>query len=293
MPTHLETLAAAVGVPAEDLQTVASLKDTDTFDPKPIVEKVKGNFKTQFKNDASFYEDLTADKLPEPVRKKFESDGYGRATGIVKQKFQKVLGLTDDDLSDMTEEQRSKFEEFVTAAATKYANGKAAGNSDKVTQQKLIEAIKKYEALEAENTTLKTKYEGEATAKINEALFTASMLGELATIPGLKISPSDIAGTAKSLLLSKYGYAKSGDYGIELRQKDHPNMKVLIGNSSKEMTLKDALLEIAKERGWIEEKTEDGKGGGKVVVVPGKAGTLNMIAPHLQSVIAKKIATEK
>lgn len=290
MASHLETLATAVGVPAEDIQAVTALKDTDTFDPKDIVEKVRGSYKTQFQNDPEFFKDITPDKLPEPTRKKFETEQFGRATGIVKQKFQKILGLTDDDLANLTDEQKNKWEELVPAMASLWTTNNSKGG-DKVTQQRLIDTIKQVEALQAENGNLKTKYETEYGEKMNGALFSAALIGELSQLD-LKIPAADIAATANSLLLSKYGFAKVGDYGIELRQKAHPNMKVLQGNSSREMTLKDALTELATERGWLKEKKDEKGGGGTFKIEPGKGG-LNIIPPHLQGVIANKIASEK
>lgn len=294
MPSHLETLAAAVGVPAEDLTAVAALKDTDTFDPKPIIEKVKGNFKTQFQNDPAFFEGLTVDKLPADTKKKIETEQFGRAAGIVKQKVQKIFGLTDADLANLTQEQRDKYEELIPAMAEIFTKSKSG---DKVTQQQLIETRKAYEELkalsDAQETTLKTKYETESNQKIDSALFSAALIGELAQLEGLKISAADIAATANSLLLSKYGFARVGDYGVELRRKDNPAMKVLKGNTSQELTMKEALQEIAKERGWLAEGKDSGKGGGKVGIEPDKGGALKMIAPHLQSVIANKIASEK
>jgi hypothetical protein len=109
----------------------------------------------------------------------------------------------------------------------------------------------------------------------------------------LKISASDIAKTADEIVNSKYAFERVGDFGVELRQKANPQMKVLKDNSSHELTLSEVLLEIAKERKWVEEKTEPGKGSGVVTVTPGKNGALSMVPPHLQDRISSKIGAAK
>jgi hypothetical protein len=118
-------------------------------------------------------------------------------------------------------------------------------------------------------------------------------LGELSAIPGLKITASDIAKTANDILSSKYGFERVGDYSVELRQKDNPKLQVLKPGSSQQLTLKEALTEIATERRWIETETKKEPIIGKVT--PGKDGklTVDFIPPHLKAIIEKKIAAEK
>jgi len=70
-------------------------------------------------------------------------------------------------------------------------------------------------------------------------------------------------------------------------------MKVLKDNSSHELTLSEALLEIAKERKWVEEEPEQKKGGGTITIEPGKNGALSMVPPHLQDRISSKIGAAK
>ena len=70
-------------------------------------------------------------------------------------------------------------------------------------------------------------------------------------------------------------------------------MKVLKDNSSHELTLSEALLEIAKERKWVEEEQEQKKGGGTIKITPDKNGALSMVPPHLQDRISSKIGAAK
>jgi hypothetical protein len=293
MPSPLETVLTSVGVPAEDIATIVALKETDTFDPKAVAEKVRSNYRTQFQNDPAFFNELTVDKLPADTRKKIESDQYGRAAGIVKQKFYRTLGLTDAEIAGLTEDQKNKLEEFVPAVAEMWTKTKSG---DKATQEQLIEARKQLEALNGIEEKMKTKYQSESDTKVTAGIFNAVLLGELAQLQGLKISAADIAATASNVLLAKYNFERVGDYGIELRQKENPKMKVLKGNTSHELTLKDALAEIAEQRGWIEAAADDAndkQGGGKLKVKPDGKGALSFLPPHLQTVISNKIAAEK
>jgi hypothetical protein len=158
----------------------------------------------------------------------------------------------------------------------------------------LIEARKQLEKYGPDyEKTIEAKFQTQSDQKIAAAIFRANLIGELSRIPGLKISASDIAKTADEIISSKYGFERVGDFGVELRQKANPQMKVLKDNSSHELTLSEALLQIAKERKWVEEEKQSGSGTGSIPVVPGKNGALTMVPPHLQERIGSKIAAEK
>src|SRR6187399_18531 len=292
MPKHIQDILIAAGIPAEDAQKIDSLPEADqaTFDSKPYMDKVKESYKTQFQNDPEFFTDLTLEKLPPAVKKKVESAQYGRAANVMRDKFLKGLGMSDADIADLTDEQREKLEQFIPAVTEKYAKTKAG---DKQLQQDLIEARKKLEGYDGYEDKIKVKYETESNQKIAAAIFRANLIGELSRIPGLKISASDIAKTADEIVNSKYAFERVGDFGVELRQKANPQMKVLKDNSSHELTLSEALLEIAKERKWVEEEQEQKKGGGTIKITPDKNGALSMVPPHLQDRISSKIGAAK
>lgn len=292
MPNHVEALLTTLGIPAEDAAKIIALPEADqaTFDNKPYTDKVKANYQTQLQNDPAFFTDVTLEKLPVEIKKKLESSQYGRAANIVRQKLVKALGMTEADYADLPDDQKEQLELFVPAITERYAKTKS---SDKQLQADLIEARKKLEGFDGYEETMRTKYEGESNAKITSAIFNAALIGELSTIQGLKIAASDIAKTANDILQSKYAFEKVGDYSVELRQKANPTMKVLKNGSSQELTLKEALTEIATERGWVEKEADGGKGGGTFKVEPNKNGTLQMVPPHLQDKISKKIAAEQ
>jgi hypothetical protein len=291
MPSPVETILTSVGIPAEDVASIIAAAPDADFDVTPFAEKVKGNYQTQFKNDPAFFSDLTVDNLPPETRKKLESSQYGRAANITRDKMLKALGLSAADIADLTPEQKEKLEEFVPAVTEKWTKTKS---SDKQVQQELIEARKQLEKFGPEyEEGLKAKYENESNQKVATAIFRANLIGELSRIPGLKISASDIAKTADEILSSKYAFERVGDFGVELRQKANPQMKVLKNGSSHELTLTEALAEIATERNWIEKETKPVNGSGKVTVTPTNEGLKAVVSPHIADKISQNIAAEK
>jgi hypothetical protein len=293
MPSPIETILTSVGIPAEDVTSIVSLsaEDAEKFDANPYLEKVKGNYQTQFKNDPAFFSDITIENLSPEVKKKIESSQFGRAAKITMDRLVKGLGMTEADYADLSDEQKEKLETFIPAIAEKYAKTKAG---DKQLQQDLIEARKKLEGYDGYEEKVKTQYEKQSEGKIATAIFRANLIGELSRIPGLKISASDIAKTADEILSSKYAFERVGDFGVELRQKANPQMKVLKNGSSHELTLSEALLEIATDRNWVDKEAGTKSGSGTAKVIPGKDGLkASFVPPHLQSKISSKIAAEK
>lgn len=294
MPKHIVDLLTTLGVPAEDAAKIDALPEAEqaTFDAKPYIDKVKGNYQTQLQNDPEFFKDLTVDKLPPEVKKKIENNAFGRASNIVKDKLLKHLGMSDSDFSDLPDEQKDKIENLIPVITERWTKTKS---SDKQLQADLIAARKELEKYGPDyETSIASKYETAAEQKITAAIFNANLIGALSEVPGLKIPAADIAATANTLLQSKYGFAKVGDYGIELRNKDNKDLKALKPNSSHEITLKEALIEIATERGWVDKETnsDDKKKSGTVVITPDKNGVQRMsaVAPHIAEKISKNIA---
>lgn len=293
MPSHVETLLTTLGLPAEDASKIATLPEAEqaSFDYKPYAEKVRANYQTQFKNDPTFFSDITIENLPPEVKRKLEGSQFARAANIARDRLLKGLGFTEADYADFTEEQKKEIDLFVPAIVEKYTKTKA---SDKQLQQDLINARKELEKYGPDyENGIKTKYESEANQKISSEILKATLIGELSGIPGLKIKPQTLAREANEILNSKYAFERIGDYNFELRQKANPTLKALKEGSSKEVTLREALLEIATNEGWIDSVSGDGKGSGKVKIEPNGKGALQMVVPpHLADKISNKIATE-
>lgn len=294
MPSPVETILATIGIPAEDITKITALNEDEqkTFDAKPYAEKVRSNYKTQFENDASFFNDATLEKLPPTVKKQLESGQYARATNVSKGMIAKSLGFSNDEIKDLEADDFKALDQYIPAILDKWTKTKSG---DKETQAQLIEARKQLEKYGPDyEKGVEAKYQTQAEHRVTAAIFNAALIGELSSIQGLKIAAGDIAKTANDILQNKYSFERVGDFSVELRQKANPQMKVLKEGSSHELTLREALTDIATERGWIEKEKEAGagSGSGKMKVEPGKGGILHMIPPHLQEKISKKIATQ-
>ncbi len=291
MGKHAVDLLTNLGVSADEAVRIDSLPETDSFDSKPVTQQVRENFQTQFQNDPEFFSGITVDKLPPAVKKQIESAQFGRAAKITTDKLVKALGMTEADYADLPEETKEKIELLIPAIAEKYTKTKAG---DKQLQADLIAARKELEKYGADyEQGIASKYETAAESKVTAAIFNANLVGELSAIQGLKIPASDIAATANQIIQSKYGFAKIGDFGIELRQKDNNDMKVLKPNSSQEVTLKEALIELATERGWIEKPAAATSGAGTVAVTPSNGSLKMNVPPHLKAHFEKKMQLEK
>lgn len=291
MLKHVETILTSAGITPEDIKAIDAVSEEDqaTFDARPYAEKVRANYQTQFKNDPEFFSGITLENLPPAVKKQVENAGFGRASKIVTDKFLKGIGMTEADYVDLPQETKEKIELLIPAIAERYTKTKTG---DKEIQNQLIEARKRLESFDGYEDKIKTQYETEANGKIAGAIFNANLIGALSEIPGLKIAASDIAKTANDILQQKFAFERVGDFSVELRQKANPTMKVLKDGSSHELTLKEALADIATERGWVEKASGDTKGSGVTKVIPGNDGNLHMVAPHLRDKISQKIAAE-
>ncbi len=293
MPKHIVDLLTTLGVPADEAAKIDSLPEADqaTFDSKPYVDKVKQNYQTQLQHDPAFYNDLTVEKLPPEVKKRIEGASFGRAANVVKDKLLKHLGMTEADLADLPEEQKDKIETLIPIITERWSKTKSG---DKQLQADLIEARKKLEAFGPDyEKGIETKYQTQADQRVVSAIFNANLIGALSEIPGLKIPAADIAIAAANEINKRYGFEKVGDFSIELRQKANNQLKALKKDSSQEMTLKEAVTEIAIERGWAEKQDDKDQKRITGTVKPDNNGVLKLaVAPHLQDKIKKKIDAE-
>lgn len=297
MPKAIETILKSVGLPDEDITKITSLPEAEqeNFDVKPLVEKVKGNYQTQFQNDPEFFKGITIENLPPSVKKTIESGQYARATNEAKGKIAKALGFSAEEIKDLEGDDFKALDFYIPAITDKWTKSKSG--SKEVQEQLIAERKKNEEFLKKYGPDyekeVETKHKSAAEQMITAAIFNANLVGELSAIPGLKIPAADIALAAANEINKKYGFEKVGDFSIELRQKGNPAMKVLKNGSSQELTLKDALVELATERGWIEKEKDSGSGSGTITVKP-ENGQLKMhAAPHIAGSLQKKIDSEK
>lgn len=282
---HILTVLTAAGMEPADLEALKALpEDAADFAPDSYIGKIKTGVETALKNDPNFWNSLDENNVNETFKKKLQDQQYGRAAGIVRQKVLTSLGLKEEDLADVPEEDRRKLETFVSKAAEKYASSKAG---DKQLQSDLVAARRQLEELQAalpeKETALQAQYETEYNNRVIDAI----VLAELGSVEGLKVPPSYIADKVAAEL--KGGYAlKVNGLRADVFQKENQNLKVLEG--SKEMGLKDLVNKILVRDGLVETKTGQGdQNRGKATVdVNGEEGKLKVSSHILDKINQNK-----
>lgn len=280
---HLLSLMTSVGLEQTDIDAVLALPaDTQDFKPESYTGKIHTSIETKVKNDPSFWEGLDENNVNETLKKKIEAQQYGRAANIVRQKTLKALGLKEEDLADIPEEERKNLETFISKAGEKYASSKAG---DKELQKQLQETRKKLEDLEADIPVKETKLKQEYETAFNNEKLDFIILAELATIENLKAPAQYLASKITSELKSENNFVISG-MKAHPKQKANPALDILDG--SKVVGLKDLIIKKLKADNLIEEKPAPLPRKGKVEIEPDGKGGLE-ISSHILNKINANI----
>lgn len=273
----------SVGLEQTDIDAVLALPaDTQDFKPESYTGKIHTSIETKVKNDPSFWEGLDENNVNETLKKKIEAQQYGRAANIVRQKTLKALGLKEEDLADIPEEERKNLETFISKAGEKYASSKAG---DKELQKQLQETRKKLEDLEADIPVKETKLKQEYETAFNNEKLDFIILAELATIENLKAPAQYLASKITSELKSENNFVISG-MKAHPKQKANPALDILDG--SKVVGLKDLIIKKLKADNLIEEKPAPPPRNGKVEIEPDGKGGLE-ISSHILNKINANI----
>lgn len=288
--THLEQVATAAGLTPEAVKAIVELPaDAKDFTPDAHVTALRDNVATALKNDAKFYEDLTVEKLPPQVKKSMEQEQYGRAASIARANMLKTAGLTDKDFEDLGDEGK-KLDKFIPALMAKFSAGKI---TDKELQAGLQKANQELETLKSELPKLEEKYKGEYETKVSGFQNSANVLATIAQVPGLKVPAFLVGRTVQEELAAKYMLVLINGK-TELRQLGKPDMKVLVDNGTKELTLERAVTELLTEQKAIDEeaakKTTKKETGKTEIENDGKGGL--KVSTHVNGRLAKRLEQE-
>jgi hypothetical protein len=279
---HLNSLIAASGLEATDIEAILALPAEGEQDLAAYTGKIHTAFETQIKNDPKFWEGLDENNVNPAFQKKIEAQQYGRAANIVRQKTLKALGLKEEDLGDMADEDKKNLETFIGKAGEKYASTKV---SDKQLQADLLTARKKVEDLELDIPTREGKIKQEFETKYNNEKLDFIILAEMAGIENLKVPASYLVDKISAYLKDQNAFVVNGMTAIP-KQKANPNLDVLDG--SRALTLKDLIVKKLTADGVIGKTEPAGptKGTTKVNVDPDGSGGL-AISGHILEKINK------
>lgn len=250
---HLNQIIETAGLTADDVKAILDLpEDAADFKPEAYTGRIRESIETQVKNDPKFWESLDENNVHEDFRKKIESQQYGRAANIVRQKALKALGLKEDDLGDMSDDEKKSIETFIGRAAEKYASSKV---SDKQLQADLVAARKKLEELEADIPTREGKIKQDYEQKFNDEKLDFIILAELATVENLKVPAQYLVQKIASELKSENAFVVNGLKALP-KQKSNPALDVLDG--SKALSLKDLIVRKLESDGLIAKVDDTG-----------------------------------
>lgn len=288
--THLEQVATAAGLTPDAVKAIVELPaDAKDFTPDAHVTALRDNVATALKNDAAFYEGLTVDKLPQPVQKALEAQQYGRAATIARTNMLKTAGLKEDDFKELGEEGK-KLDVFIPALIAKFAAGKI---TDKQLQEGLQKANQELEELKGQLPTLEKKYADQYETKVAGFQNSANVLATIAQVPGLKVPASLVGRAVQEKLAATYALVLVNGQ-TELRQLSNPQLKVLVDNGTKELTLERAVTEILNTEKAIDEgaaKKATTKETGKTEIENNGDGTLKL-STHVNGRLAKRLEQE-
>jgi hypothetical protein len=284
--THLEQVLTASGLPADQVKALVELPaDAPEFKTDGYIAPIRTNVETAVKNDPKFYEGLNKENLPKEFLKTLENEQYGRSAAVVRTNMMKALGLKEDDFKELGEDGK-KIEVFGPAFAKKIAEGKV---TDKELQQKLIDAHKELEDMKAGQPELEKKYQGEAAKTVADFQFQTGVLSTLASVQGLKAPAKYLANGITATLKGKYAF-EIVDGEPQLRQKDKPDLKVLVDN--KELTLAGAIQGILEADGLVEKKGTKTEHSTHKVDVDGDQGKGLKMHSGVKSKIEKRKAED-
>jgi hypothetical protein len=288
MQKHLEEVLTAAGLPADQVAALVALPDdAKDFKPDTFVAPVRTTIETQVKNDPKFYEGLNKENLPKEFVKQLEQEQYGRAAVIVRGNMLKAVGLAEKDFEALGDEGK-KIEVFTPAFVKKLSEGKV---TDKELQQKLIDANTKIAELEGATPQLEEKYKTQYEKQLSEEKTQFVVLASLAQVQGLKAPANFIADKITARLRDKYAIVVTGLDAV-IRQKDKPDLKVLVDGKT-ELTLNDAILAELKAVDLVidpKKKTDKKDGTVVVEVEPGKGDF--KLNSHVNDKISKRLAEE-
>lgn len=279
---HLEQVLESTGLPADQVKALVELPDDSTeFKADTYVAPIRANVETQVKNDPKFYEGINKESIPKDFLKALEAEQYGRSAAQVRANMLKAVGLSDKDFADLGEDGK-KIDVFTPAFVKKLGEGKVGS---KELQEKLIEANTKIQELETEKPALEKKYQDQYAEKLNDHTLNSSVLGYLSSVKELTAPPKYLKTDIVNQLKAKYAFAIDGE-NVELRQKDKPELKVLVDNGTKVLTLAAAIDSVLEADQLVKKKTTTTQT--QTVAVTTGGGGLK-VSSHVNDKMAKRL----
>jgi hypothetical protein len=249
----------ALGIAQKDIDAIEALKEEDLKDwtPDTTVESIRASVKKVLENDPEFLNSIPEDKIPEPVRKKYETTQYSRFQNELLDAAKKQLGFEDKDLEQLTAEDRKSIKKTMVKIAELTVGKRSNTEGVKKLQEDYQAALQQ---LEQKDTDWQTKLDTE-TKKVQDAngekivkFLTQSNLSSLDKIK-LNVPASYVVDGILSKMKSKYNILLEND-DLVLRKKDNAALKV-VDAKGKELSFAEALrAQVLEDKVGVEETAE-------------------------------------
>jgi len=245
----------ALGVSKKDIDAIEALEDLKDWTPDATVEEVRNKIKKVLENDPDFLNSIPEDKIPEPVRKKYETTQYSRFQNELLDAAKKQLGFEDTDLEKLTAEDRKSIKKTMVKIAELNLSKKNNTEGLKKLQDDYQAALQE---LEKKDTDWQTKLETEVktvSEKTNEKLMKFLAQTHLTSLEKVKLNvpASYIVDPILNKIRGKYSVLMEGD-DLVLRQKENPALKV-VDKKGHDVTFMEALrAQVLEDKVGVEDQ---------------------------------------
>lgn len=270
-----------------DEETINSITDENLAEVEgKLIEAVKG----KLLEDENFYASVDKSKLPKEWFKEQFDQGAQKFTMQSKSSIDKHFGLTTDDKSKFSEEEKKDVDKYVAKATSLYKEKLASSNPDvSGLQDENIGLKKRLSELEEQQKTLSEKFDSELKEKLTaKEMETLSLIEASGLQPNVPISINLIWDKIYASVKDKYAVVIDAG-SVSIRKKDKPSFKVdHPEKKGSHLSLRDAIaLELKAFGAWKEGNEPQSKGSTTTVqVTPNNKG-------YFSDAIAKKIAEEE
>jgi len=245
----------ALGVSKKDIDAIEALEDLKDWTPDATVEEVRNKIKKVLENDPDFLNSIPEDKIPEPVRKKYETTQYSRFQNELLDAAKKQLGFEDTDLEKLTAEDRKSIKKTMVKIAELNLSKKNNTEGLKKLQDDYQAALQE---LEKKDTDWQTKLETEVkkvTDTNGEKLMKFLAQTHLTSLEKVKLNvpASYIVDPILNKIRGKYSVLMEGD-DLVLRQKENPALKV-VDKKGHDVTFMEALrAQVLEDKVGVEDQ---------------------------------------
>lgn len=289
----------ALGLSKKDIDALEALTD-DLKDWKPddTVDSIRTAVKKVLENDPEFLNGIPEDKIPEALRKKYETTQYSRFQNELLDAAKKQLGFDDKDLEQLSAEDRKSIKKTMVKIAELNLSKKNNTEGLKKLQDDYQDALQQ---LEKKDTDWQTKLDTEVKKVSDtngEKVLRYLAQNNLASLDKIKLNvpASYIVDPILAKIRGKYSVIMEGD-DLVLRQKDNPALKVVDKKTGHELLFAEALrAQVLEDKVGAEETPEKPGERRKTTVDTSEGGANNQggvgVAGYIKEAIDRVATAE-